>query len=87
MFLQEEGILKGYPKCPVSISPIFANGHGSIWALDANGLLGDRGTPSTLKGYPKGLTSIFHKLLQMDMGANGHLGQMDFWGKEVPQVP
>ena len=33
------------------------------------------------KGYPKCLVSIFPKCLLMGIGANGHLGQMDIWGK------
>ena len=67
-------------------------GHRGKWALmqigtKANEHLGKRGTPSALTGNPKCPVSIFPKCLQMGSGANGHLGQMDIWGKEAPQVP
>ena len=39
------------------------------------------------KEYPKCPVSIFPKCLRMGTGANGHLKQMDIWGKGTTQVP
>ena len=86
---------KGYPKCPKGVLQVpsahfpqmFTNGRWGEWALRENGHLGEKGTPSVLKGYPKCPLPIFRKCMQMGSEANGHLGQIDIWGKKVPQVP
>ena len=70
--------LTGYHKCPVLIFPkFFSNGQWGKWVFGANGHLGERGTPNGLKGYSKCPVLILPKFLQMDIGANGRLGQMD----------
>ena len=64
---------------------MFTNGHWGKWALGKNIHLGERGSSSGLKGYPKCPGTISPKCSQMGPGANGHLGKMDIWGKEYPK--
>ena len=65
---------------------MFTNGHWGKWVLGANKHLGEKITPSALKRYPKCPGPISPKCSPMGTEANGHLGQMDIWGKEVHQV-
>ena len=86
---------KEYPKCPKGVSEapwahypkMFTNGQQGKWELGANGHLGERGTPSALKGHPKCLMPISPKCLQMSIGVNEHLGANVHLGERGTQVP
>ena len=73
---------KMYFKCPNRVPQVpyahfpqmLTNGQWSKWTLRANGHLEKKGTPSSLKEYPKCPGPISPKCSQMGNEANGHLG-------------
>ena len=62
-----------------------ANRHQDKWTF------GEKGIPNALKRYPSALCPFSPNIYKWALGqmgteTNGHLGQMDIWGKGVPQV-